>query len=120
MSAKFQGDFSRFAWGEFNLPPEFDGKILLRFFTSIDGNITLPVMANIGVKLFATAQDRIQYRDAIAGDRAFDLAITTSDKFASGSLQATSNCFGIFNIWTTLPPSAGLIRAHLALVLTTD
>lgn len=121
LNAKFQGDFSRFAWGEFNLPPEFDGKILLRFFTSIDGKITSPAVANIGVRLFATAQDRIQYRDEIAGDRAFDLAVTTSSgKFASGTLQTTSNCFGIFNIWSTSPPSAGLIRAHLALVLTTD
>jgi hypothetical protein len=108
---------TRFLCGEMDIPANFSGKMLVFFYTTLNGRITSESLLRIGISFFENEAAREEYREEFIAPRQFDYVFDGARAIIEDSVLIPSNRYGIYNIWTTDNLPAGDVRAHISLSL---
>jgi hypothetical protein len=100
-----------------DIPANFSGKMLVFFYTTLNGRITSESLLRIGISFFENEAAREEYREEFIAPRQFDYVFDGARAIIEDSVLIPSNRCGIYNIWTTDNLPAGDVRAHISLGL---
>lgn len=105
----------RFLYGEINAPV-YAGKMLVFFYTTLNGRITPRPLLHLGISFFENETLREEYREEFIAPRLFDYSFDGNSSTIEGEISPSAR-LGIYNISTAsdLPP--GDVRAHISISL---